>query len=116
MHAEAQMKQRRFETRRATVEQTEEKVWNMHQLHQALVDALKADDDDIKGAYTGRPNPEVILQQLNELRDMSKSVSCSICMENLTILDGALCRAEGHFTCNGCISDHVKEEAKKYTF
>jgi len=110
-----QMERQRIETIQATAAQKEEQEKMMHQLHQALVDSLKSDDENIKEAYEGRPDPAMVQQQLHDLRAKVKSVACTICMEDLTILDGALCRPDGHFVCNDCFTHHVKEESNKLT-
>ncbi len=77
---------------------------------------LKVDEDNIKEACKGRPDPELIKHQLDDLQFKAKAASCSICMEDLTILDGVLCRVDGHFIYNHCFTDHVKEEAIEHTF
>jgi hypothetical protein len=112
----ARMEQQRIDAREAALHQIREQDKALHDLHQALVAGLKVDEDNIKEACKGRPDPELIKHQLDDLRLKAKAASCSICMEDLTILDGVLCRVDGHFICNHCFTDHVKEEAIKHTF
>jgi len=77
-------------------------------VHETLVAGLKADDENVKVAYEGRPDPECIQQQLNNLRHKVTADSCVICMDDFTILDGVLCRADGHFVCNDGFTNHVR--------
>jgi len=110
------LEKQRADARQALVDHKQNEDQALHQLHEALVAGLKAVDQNIKEAYEGRPDPECIQQQLNDLRHKVTAVSCAICIDDLTILDGALCRADGHFVCNDCLTNHVKAETDKPDF
>ena len=112
----ARMEQQRIDARQAELDQIREQDEALHRLHEALEASLKEDEHNIMEACRGRPDPEMIKHQLDDLRLKAKTVSCGICMEELTLLDGVLCRCDGHFICNHCFTGHVKEEATKSTF
>jgi len=89
----------------------------MRTLQEALAANLENDKKAIEQVNADRADPEEVDRQLEHVRRSAKPVSCSICCEDLTILDGPLCQpVNGHFLCRECFDAHVIEEVSKPEF
>lgn len=115
--AAERMDQQRAATQAAAEAQVVERDDAMRMLHDALAANLAADEAAIAQVNTDRADPEVVEQQLAQVRLSAKPVKCQVCMDDLTILDGPLCTPiDGHFMCHDCFDGHVIQEADKPTF
>ena len=112
-----QMEQQRAAAQAAAEAQVQDCDDKMRALHDAHVANLAADEAAIAQVNAERADPAEVARQLEHVRQSAKAVTCHVCMDDLTILDGPLCRSvDGHFLCNGCFDRHIKEEAAKPGF
>jgi hypothetical protein len=115
--AAERMEQQRVEQQQVADTDIRERDDQMRTLHEALAANLEADEAAIAQANADRANPAEVERQLDQVRRSAKPVSCAVCMDDLTILDGPLCRpVNGHFLCRGCFDNHVTAEASKPGF
>lgn len=115
--ATTRMNEQRAATQAAAEAQIVQRDEAMRTLHEALAANLAADEDAIAQVNADRADPEEVARQLQQVRLSAKPVTCEVCMDDLTILDGPLCKpVDGHFVCRECFDAHVIEEAAKPAF
>eukprot|EP00961_Rhodomonas_salina_P093268 1255120-Rhodomonas_salina.1 len=117
LQVEQQMEEQRANARAEEAAEMLERARKLQELHEALVEGLRADEAAAARADAAMPRPELVEQRLEEVRKMAGEAGCAICMEELSLLEGVLCRpGGGHFVCKDCFNGHVRSEAEKQEF